>query len=104
MSIEDILLQQVRQNVDRAKRTKETSMEYAPSPGQMSNFTGMLAPGAGYLDAVGEYPALPYYDQPVTEAFSNEPYPSFAENLKRGGFGGYFDASMQGLGMAGDTL
>ena len=104
MSIEDILLQQVRQNVDRAKRTKETSMEYAPSPGQMSNFAGMLAPGAGYLDAVGEYPALPSYDQPVTEAFSNEPYPSFAENLKRGGFGGYFDASMQGLGVAGDTL
>ena len=104
MSIEDILLQQVRQNVDRAKRTKETSMEYAPSPGQMSNFAGMLAPGAGYLDAVGEYPALPSYDQPVTEAFSNEPYPSFAENLQRGGFGGYFDASMQGLGMAGDTL
>ena len=104
MSIEDILLQQVRQNVDRAKRTKETSMEYAPSPGQMSNFAGMMAPGAGYLDAVGEYPALPSYDQPVTEAFSNEPYPSFAENLKRGGFGGYFDASMQGLGVAGDTL
>ena len=104
MSIEDILLQQVRQNVDRAKRTKETSMEYAPSPGQMSNFAGMLAPGAGYLDAVGEYPALPSYDQPVTEAFSNEPYPSFAENLQRGGFGGYFDASMQGLGAAGDTI
>ena len=104
MSIEDILLQQVRQNVDRAKRTKDLSMEYAPSPGQMSNFAGMLAPGAGYLDAVGEYPALPSYDQPVTEAFSNEPYPSFAENLQRGGFGGYFDASMQGLGMAGDTL
>ena len=104
MSIEDILLQQVRQNVDRAKRTKDLSMEYAPSPGQMSNFAGMLAPGAGYLDAVGEYPALPSYDQPVTEAFSNEPYPSFAENLQRGGFGGYFDASMQGLGVAGDTL
>jgi hypothetical protein len=104
MSIEDILLQQVRENVDRAKRTKETSMEYAPSPGQMANFTGMLAPGAGYADFFGEYPSLPSYDQPVTEAFSNEPYPSFAENLQRGGFGGYFDASMQGLGMAGDTL
>ena len=104
MSIEDILLQQVQRNVDRAKRTKETSMEYAPSPGQMSNFAGMLAPGAGYADFFGEYPSLPDYEQPVTEAFSNEPYPSFAENLKRGGFGGYFDASMQGLGMAGDTL
>ena len=104
MSLEDILLQQVQRNVDRAKRTKETSMEYAPSPGQMANFSGMLAPGAGYADFFGEYPSLPSYDQPVTEAFSNEPYPSFAENLQRGGFGGYFDASMQGLGAAGDTL
>ena len=104
MSIEDILLQQVRENVDRAKRTKETSMEYAPSPGQMANFAGMLAPGAGYADFFGEYPSLPSYDQPVTEAFSNEPYPSFAENLQRGGFGGYFDASMQGLGAVGDTI
>ena len=104
MSIEDILLQQVQRNVDRAKRTKETSMEYAPSPGQMANFSGMLAPGAGYADFFGEYPSLPSYDQPVTEAFSNEPYPSFAENLQRGGFGGYFDASMQGLGALGDTI
>jgi len=104
MSIEDILLQQVQRNVDRAKRTKETSMEYAPSPGQMSNFAGMLAPGAGYADFFGEYPSLPSYDQPVTEAFSNEPYPSFAENLQRGGFGGYFDASMQGRGAVGDTI
>ena len=104
MSIEDILLKQVQRNVDRAKRTKETSMEYAPSPGQMANFSGMLAPGAGYADFFGEYPSLPSYDQPVTEAFSNEPYPSFAENLQRGGFGGYFDASMQGLGAVGDTI
>ena len=104
MSIEDILLQQVRQNVDRAKRTKETSMEYAPSPGQMSNFAGMMVPGAGLTDFFGGYPSSPDYNQPYTEAFSNEPYPSFAENLKRGGFGGYFDASMQGLGAAGDTI
>ncbi len=104
MSIEDILLQQVQRNVDRAKRTKETSMEYAPSPGQMANFAGMLAPGAGYADFFGEYPSSPDYYQPYTEAFSNEPYPSFAENLQRGGFGGYFDASMQGLGAVGDTI
>jgi len=104
MSIEDILLQQVRENVDRAKRTKETSMEYAPSPGQMANFSGMMVPGAGLTDFFGGYPSSPDYNQPYTEAFSNEPYPSFAENLKRGGFGGYFDASMQGLGAAGDTI
>ena len=104
MSIEDILLQQVRQNVDRAKRTKETSMEYAPSPGQMANFSGMMVPGAGLTDFFGGYPSSPDYNQPYTEAFSNEPYDSFAENLKRGGFGGYFDASMQGLGAAGDTI
>jgi hypothetical protein len=78
--------------------------ELTPSAGQVANFGGMLAPGAGYIDAAGEYPALPSYDQPFTEALSGEPYPSMAENLQRGGWGGYFDAAMQGLGVAGDTL
>ena len=103
MSLQSLLEQQVKQNVDRAKRTKEISEEYAPSAGQVTNFLGMLAPGAGITDAAGEYPALPSYDQPVTEAFSNEPYPSMDENLARGGWG-YLDAGLQGLGVAGDAL
>ena len=78
--------------------------EYAPSAGQLANFGGMILPGAGLTDAAGEYPTLPSYDQPLGEAFSGEAYPSMAENIERGGFGGYFDAGMQGLGVAGDAL
>ena len=78
--------------------------EYAPSAGQLANFGGMILPGAGLADAAGEYPALPSGEQPFSEAFSGEAYPSMAENIERGGFGGYFDAGMQGLGVAGDAL
>ena len=77
---------------------------YAPSAGQLANFGGMLLPGAGYLDAAGGYASLPSGDQPFSEAFSGKPYPSFAENVRRGGFGGYFDAVGQGLGVAGDSM
>jgi len=101
MSLKDAIERAVQENVDRAKRTQELSMEYHPSAGQMTNFLGMLAPGAGVADAAGEYPALPSYDQPVTEAFSNAPYPSMSENIANRNI---FDASMQGLGVAGDAL
>ena len=88
MSIESLLLQKVLD-------------EYV-TDAQKANFASMMAPGAGYLDAAGQFPSPG--GEELSEAFTGEPYPSFAENLKRGGFGGYFDASMQGLGMAGDTL
>ena len=101
MSLKDRIEQAVKENTDRARRTQELSMEYHPSAGQMTNFLGMLAPGAGVADAAGEYPALPSYDQPVTEAFSNLPYPSMSENIANQNI---FDASMQGLGVAGDAL
>ena len=78
--------------------------DYLPSAGQAANVGGMLLPGSGYLDYFGGYATLPSGDQPFSEAFSGERYPSFAENVQRGGFGGYFDAAMQGLGAAGDTM
>jgi len=101
MSLRDRIEQAVKENTDRARLAQELSMEYTPSAGQMTNFLGMLAPGAGVADAAGEYPALPSYDQPVTEAFSNLPYPSMSENIANQNI---FDASMQGLGVAGDAL
>ena len=104
MSLRDLLEQQIQQKMMQDQIDRDVAVQFTPSAGQVANVTGMLAPGAGIVDAKGEYPALPSYDQPVTEAFSNEPYPSMAENLERGGFGGYFDASMQGLGVAGDAL
>jgi hypothetical protein len=78
--------------------------DYLPSTGQAANVGGMLLPGSGYLDYFGGYATVPSGDQPFSEAFSGEHYPSFAENIQRGGFGGYFDAAMQGLGVAGDTM
>tara|TARA_R110001583_G_scaffold12153_3_gene54098 strand:- start:1718 stop:4123 length:2406 start_codon:yes stop_codon:yes gene_type:complete len=78
--------------------------DYLPSAGQAANVGGMFLPGSGYLDYFGGYATLPSGDQPFSEAFSGEHYPSFAENVQRGGFGGYFDAAMQGLGAAGDTM
>jgi len=92
------------ENAAKAQELKaQIYKESVPSPGQMSNFAGMLVPGAGILDAAGTYPALPSRDQPYIEAFSNEPYPSMDENLARGGWG-YLDATLQGLGVAGDAL
>lgn len=102
--IRKLIDQQIQQKMMQDQIDRDVAVQFTPSAGQFTNFAGMLAPGAGVADAAGEYPALPSYDQPVTEAFSQEPYPSMAENLKRGGFGGYFDASMQGLGVAGDAL
>ena len=104
MALRDLLEQAIQQQQLENQVRRETAEQFTPSAGQVANVTGMLVPGSGIKDAKGEYPALPSYDQPVTEAFSNEPYPSMSENLKRGGFGGYFDASMQGLGVAGDAL
>ena len=106
--VKDFFAKQVQQKIDRdmmmAEAQRAAIDKYAPSAGQLANFGGMLLPGAGYADAAGEYPTLPSYDQPLGEAFSSESYPSMSENLDRGGFGGNFDAGMQGLGIAGDSL
>ena len=104
MSLRDLLEQQIQQKMMQDQIDRDVAVQFTPSAGQVANVTGMLAPGAGIADAKGLYPSLGSYDQPLSEAFSNEPYPSMSENLKRGGFGGYFDASMQGLGVAGDAL
>jgi hypothetical protein len=97
-------LKEALENAAKAQELKaQIYEESVPSPGQMSNFGGMLVPGAGILDYEGLYPSLPSRDQPYTEAFSNEPYPSFEENLARGGWG-YLDAGLQGLGVAGDAV
>jgi hypothetical protein len=101
----NLLIEQMKRGGERTAQMAEAQTKLpTPSAGQVANFTGMLAPFAGIADAAGEYPALPSGEQPFSEAFSGEPYPSMDENIARGGFGGYFDASMQGLGAFGDTL
>jgi len=75
-----------------------------PSAGQIAWFGTQMVPGSSGPDVAGKMPGPPSYDQPVSEFMSGEPMPSYAENIKRGGFGGYFDATMQGLGVAGDAI
>ena len=87
MSIESLLLQKVLD-------------EYV-TDAQKANFASMMVPSAGYLDAAGQFPSPG--GEELSEAFTGEPYPSFAENIERGGMG-YLDAGLQGLGVAGDTL
>tara|TARA_R110000787_G_scaffold78082_2_gene171195 strand:- start:172 stop:2127 length:1956 start_codon:yes stop_codon:yes gene_type:complete len=99
----DYFAEQVQYKIDRDRMILKAQEESAPSAGQMANFGGMLLPTTGIAEAIGKYPSMGAKDQPFSEAFSNEPYPSMAENLKRGGFGGYFDAAMQGLGVLGDV-
>ena len=106
--LKDFFARQMERQVERdrmiAEGRRAAMDQYTPSAGQLANFGGMLLPMAGTADASGEYPALPSGEQPFSEAFSGEPYPSMAENIERGGPGGYFDASMQGLGVGGDAL
>jgi len=86
---------------EKIQTGRATTERFTPSAGQLANFSGMLAPGAGIADAAGQYPALPSYDQPVTKAFSQTAYPSLAENIETGR---YLDAGLQSLGVAGDAL
>jgi hypothetical protein len=87
MSIESLLLQKV--------------LDKYVTDAQKANFASMMAPGAGYLDAAGQFPSPG--GEELSEAFTGENYPSFSENIERGGMG-YLDAGLQGLGVAGDTL
>ena len=72
-----------------------------PTPAQTANFGGAMAPGAAFADMMGRYPMTPDRDAVITEAFSEEYGPSFAQNLDEGNF---MDAFLQGLGGMGDAL
>ena len=85
----------------RVRGSRATSPLPTPSLAQLAYFGSMFAPGAGYIDASGEMPAMPAGDVDLIDAFSGEKMPSLAENIEGGE---YFDASMQGLGALGDTM
>ena len=106
--LQNFFTEQARRKTEREMMNEEARRlvmeKYAPSYGQLANFGAMLLPTAGTIDAEGSWPSIGAKDQPFSEAFSNAPYPSMAENLQRGGWGGYFDAGMQGLGVVGDAL
>ena len=100
MAFRDLLEQYVQQQQLENQVRRDTAEQFTPSAGQAANALGMLAPGAGIADAKGLYSSMPSHEQPYTEAFSNEPYPSMSENIANRNI---FDASMQGLGVLGDA-
>ena len=73
----------------------------APTPAQSAYITSFMAPGSSIPDVSGIYPSFPSSEVDLIDAFSGDPMPSLATNLREGD---YFDASMQGLGMLGDAL
>ena len=73
----------------------------APTPAQSAYITSFMAPGSSIPDVSGNYPSFPSSEVDLIDAFSGDPMPSLATNLREGN---YLDASLQGLGMLGDAF
>jgi len=87
---------QLQQDQDQAM-----SEQFAMTPAQATYITSFMAPFSSVPDVSGNYPSFPSSEVDLIDAFSGDPMPSLATNLREGD---YFDASMQGLGMLGDAL
>jgi len=78
------------------------------TPAQTAYLAGQFPPGAATVDATGKMAEMPSRDVTMEQLpqhmLTGERAPSLAENLSRGGFGGYGSAALQGLGLAGDAL
>ena len=103
MALEDIdifdrFLQTKQLQQDQRQQVADT---IAPTPAQATYIASFLAPGSSVPDVSGIYPSFPSSQVDLIDAFSGDPMPSLSTNLREGN---YFDASMQGLGMAGDAL
>jgi hypothetical protein len=103
MALEDIdifdrFLQTKQLQQDQRQQVADT---IAPTPAQATYIASFLAPGSSIPDVSGIYPSFPSSQVDLIDAFSGDPMPSLSTNLREGN---YFDASMQGLGMAGDAL
>jgi len=103
MALEDIdifgrYLQTKQLQQDQRQQVADT---IAPTPAQATYMASFLAPGSSIPDVSGIYPSFPSSEVDLIDAFSGDPMPSLSTNLREGN---YFDASMQGLGMAGDAL
>ena len=77
------------------------SEQFAMTPAQATYMGSFMIPGSSVPDMGGYMPSFPSSEVDVIDAFSGDPMPSFATNLKEGD---YFDASMQALGGLGDAL
>ena len=95
---------EVAQKQLRASEAKQEAMQaIQPTAAQTAYIGSIFAPGAGTIDAAGNFPAFPSSDVALKDAFSGEPMPSMAENIKAGGIDRYLMAPLQGLGVAGDA-
>ena len=78
------------------------------TPAQTAYIFGQLPFGAATVDATGKMAEMPSRDVTLEQLpqhmLTGERAPSLAENLERGGFGGYGSAVLQSLGLAGDAL
>jgi hypothetical protein len=79
---------------------QEVADTIAPTPAQATYIASFMAPGSSIPDVAGIYPSFPSSDVDLVDAFSGDPMLSMRENFDEGN---YFDASMQGLGLAGDV-
>ena len=86
---------------DQAVQPVRDAMQ--PTPAQAAYLGSVFAPGAGTIDAAGNFPAFPGSDVALQDAFSGEPMPSMVENIKAGGIDRYLMAPLQGLGVVGDA-
>ena len=103
MALEDIdifgrYLQTKQLQQDQRQQVADT---IAPTPAQATYMASFLAPGSSIPDVSGYMASFPSSEVDFIDAFSGDPMPSLSTNLREGN---YFDASMQGLGMAGDAL
>tara|TARA_R100000315_G_scaffold53131_2_gene26856 strand:- start:128 stop:2293 length:2166 start_codon:yes stop_codon:yes gene_type:complete len=78
------------------------------TPAQTAYLAGQFPFGAATVDATGKMAEMPSRDVTMEQLpqhmLTGERAPSLAENLSRGGFGGYGSAVLQSLGLAGDAL
>ena len=95
---------EVAQKQLRASEAKQEAMQaIQPTAAQTAYIGSIFAPGAGTIDAAGNFPAFPSSDVALQDAFSGEPMPSMAENIQSGGIDRYLMAPLQGLGVVGDA-
>jgi len=101
--IRDFMAEAAQLQTRAAQAKQEALQTIQPTAAQTAYLGSVFAPGAGTIDAAGNFPAFPGSDVALQDAFSGEPMPSMAENIKAGGIDRYLMAPLQGLGVVGDA-
>ena len=101
--IRDFMAEAAQSQTRAAQAKQEALQTIQPTAAQTAYLGSVFAPGAGTIDAAGNFPAFPGSDVALQDAFSGEPMPSMAENIKAGGIDRYLMAPLQGLGVVGDA-